>query len=98
MESYFSPVPKASGGGGGGGGEPPPLWVQVKQEKADKLVALSMLSTDAFKAKHGSDLSALKVLNPVKGFVHEDAGAVCTSKGSIYFVEPWPACKRSRLD
>ena len=55
MESYFSPVPKASGGGGGGGVEPPPLWVQVKQEKADKLDALSMLSADAFKEKHGSD-------------------------------------------
>ena len=37
MKGFFSPVPKASGGGGGGGVEPPPLWVQVKQEKADKL-------------------------------------------------------------
>ena len=97
MESYFSPVPKASGGGGGGGGEPPPLWVQVKQKKADKLDALSMLSAGAFKEKHGSDLSALKAPNPKKGFVHEAAGAVCTSKGNIYFVQPWPASKRSSV-
>jgi len=97
MESYFSPVPKASGGGGGGGVEPPPLRVQVKQEKADKLDALSMLSAGAFKEKHGSDLSALKVLNPEKGFVQEAAGAVCTSKGNIYFVKPWPASRRSNV-
>ena len=97
MKGFFSPVPKASGGGGGGGVEPPPLWVQVKQEKADKLVALSMLSADAFKAKHGSDLSALKVLNPVKGFINKDAGAVRTSKGNIFLVAPWPANKRSSV-
>ena len=41
MKGFFSPVPKASGGGGGGGVEPPSLWVQVKQEKADKIVAAS---------------------------------------------------------
>ena len=97
MKGFFSPVPKASGGGGGGGVEPPPLWVQVKQEKAENLVALSMLSAGAFKAKHGSDLAALKGLNPVKGFVNKAAGAVCTSKGSIYFVVPWPASKRSNV-
>ena len=70
---------------------------QVKQEKADKVVARSMLSADAFKAKHGSDLSALKVLNPAKDFVHKAAGAVCTSKGNIYFVVPWLASKRSNV-
>ena len=56
-----------------------------------------MLSAGAFKEKHGSDLSALKVLNPEKGFVQEAAGAVCTSKGNIYFVKPWPASRRSNV-
>ena len=69
MEGFFSPVPKAGGGGGGGGAEAPPLWVQVKQEKAECLVALSELPAREYKAKHGSDLVVLKELNPVKGFI-----------------------------
>ena len=97
MEGFFSPVPKAGGGGGGGGAEAPPLWVQIKQEKAECLVALSELSAGAFKAKHGSNLGALKGLNPVKGFINKDAGAVCTSKGNIFLVAPWPANKRSSV-
>ena len=97
MKAFFSPAPKASGGGGGGGGEPPPPWVQVKQEKAESLVALSKLSASTFKAKHGSNLDALKGLNPVKGFINKDAGAVCTSKGNIFLVAPWPANKRSSV-
>jgi len=90
-------MPKTGGGGGGGGAEAPPLWIQVKQEKAEYLVALSELSEGAFKAKHNSNLGALKDLNPVKGFINKDAGALCTSKGNISLVAPWPANKRSSV-
>ena len=54
-----------------------------------------MLSAGALKAKQGRDLSALKVLNPGKGFINKKAGAVCTSKGNIFLVEPLLASKRS---
>ena len=52
------------------------------------------LSAAAFNAKHG-DLTALVDLNPVKGYVNKPAGIVCTSKGNIYSVAPWPENKRS---
>ena len=51
----------------------------------------------AFKAKHGSNLGELKGLNKANGFINKDARAVCTSKGNIFLVEPWPASKRPSL-
>ena len=44
---------------------------------------ISELSAEEFNAQHGSDLAALVELGPLEGFVNKDAGAACTSKGTI---------------
>jgi hypothetical protein len=61
----------------------PPISKEV-----ETVIALSKLSAGALKAKHGSNPAALKSLNPVKGFINEAAGALCTRKGDICFFAP----------